>query len=144
MGEAPSGVGVMAFLLDTNHLSAMIRRNPSLREEVRRRHHLGERFATCWPVLCELETGIQDTHRPENYRRNLALVLKEVRIWPFDWQIVRLFGTTMLGLGRIGRTLSQVDVMLAAFAQHYSATILTTDSDFDALPDIKTENWLKP
>lgn len=32
--------------------------------------------------------------------------------------------------------------MLAAFAQHYGATILTTDKDFKALPAIKTENWL--
>jgi predicted nucleic acid-binding protein len=34
--------------------------------------------------------------------------------------------------------------MLAAMARHADATLLTTDQDFQALPDIQTENWLTP
>ena len=42
-----------------------------------------------------------------------------------------------------GRALSQVDILLAAIARHMRVTLLTTDKDFEALPDIRTENWLE-
>ncbi len=41
-----------------------------------------------------------------------------------------------------GRVLSQVDMMLAAIARFSKATLLTSDRDFEALPDILTENWV--
>ena len=43
-----------------------------------------------------------------------------------------------------GRLLSQVDIMVAALARQMKLTVLTTDQDFDALPDIRTEDWSKP
>ena len=33
-------------------------------------------------------------------------------------------------------------MMLAALARQMNLTILTTDQDFAALPDLKIENWL--
>jgi predicted nucleic acid-binding protein len=32
--------------------------------------------------------------------------------------------------------------MIAALARHMGLTLLTTDKDFEALPDIRAENWL--
>jgi len=32
--------------------------------------------------------------------------------------------------------------MLAALALHDNRTLLTADRDFEALPEIRTENWL--
>ncbi len=34
--------------------------------------------------------------------------------------------------------------MVAALARHARLTILTTDRDFDAIPDVPTENWMAP
>jgi predicted nucleic acid-binding protein len=45
-------------------------------------------------------------------------------------------------LQKAGRALSQVDIMLAALARYMDATLLTTDNDFRALADIKTEDWM--
>ena len=45
-------------------------------------------------------------------------------------------------LRRRGRALSQVDILLAALARQINATLLTSDGDFDALPDLNVENWL--
>jgi predicted nucleic acid-binding protein len=33
--------------------------------------------------------------------------------------------------------------MLAALARQMDVTLATTDRDFDALPDVRTENWLQ-
>jgi predicted nucleic acid-binding protein len=32
-------------------------------------------------------------------------------------------------------------MMLAALARQHKLTVLTTDRDFEALPDLRTENW---
>jgi predicted nucleic acid-binding protein len=45
-------------------------------------------------------------------------------------------------LRKRGRVLSQVDMILASLARQQDLTIATTDRDFEALPDIRTENWL--
>jgi predicted nucleic acid-binding protein len=45
-------------------------------------------------------------------------------------------------LQKAGRALSQVDILLAAMARCLKATLLTTDHDFHALPDIRSQNWI--
>jgi tRNA(fMet)-specific endonuclease VapC len=42
----------------------------------------------------------------------------------------------------MGRALSAVDLQLAALAKLKGLTLLTSDRDFEALPEIRTENWL--
>lgn len=130
------------YLLDTNHLSAAIRRVSPIRDRMRETHRKGTPLGTCWPVLCELEFGIVQTADPEGYRRTLHGLLDEVRIWPYDWPIVRLFGDIANDVRNRGRVLSHVDILLAAFARQMDLTILTTDGDFEAIPTIRTENWL--
>ncbi len=38
--------------------------------------------------------------------------------------------------------LSQMDMMLAALARQQKLVLLTTDRDFEALPDLAIENWI--
>src|SRR5208337_3482066 len=42
-----------------------------------------------------------------------------------------------------GRVLSQVNMLLVALARSMKATVLTSDRDFEALPELRVENWLK-
>jgi tRNA(fMet)-specific endonuclease VapC len=72
----------------------------------------------------------------------LDRLLQEVRLWPVDRGIARRFGELYVELRRNGRAMSHVDIVLAALARSMDLTILTTDRDFEALPDIRTENWL--
>ena len=74
-------------------------------------------------------------------RRELAKLMDQVRVWPIDQSIVASYGEISHDLRRRGRVLSQVDLMLASLARVMKLTILTTERDFEALPDIPTENW---
>ncbi len=132
----------MRYLVDTNHLSDAIDKVSVLRDRIRQMRRQGHRFGTCWPVLFELEMGMVQTKDPEACRRNLRILMKEVRLRPLDWDLMPVFGQIHLRLKREGRALSFVDKLLAALAQHENATVLTTDADFQALPEIRTENWL--
>jgi predicted nucleic acid-binding protein len=129
------------FLLDTNHLSPALNKVSPLRDRILQACRKGDRFATCWPVLCELEAGIVNTKNPARNRRTLGDLLERIAIWPQDWPVVWKYGEIAKLLGQRGRVLSPVDVTLSAFALVESATLLTTDLDFAALPEIRVEDW---
>jgi tRNA(fMet)-specific endonuclease VapC len=129
------------FLLDCNHLSAAIRKVSTVRERIRISRRQGNRFVTCSPVLCELEAGIQQSASPAEYRRRLGHLLGHVRLWHLDRDMAQLYGQVFHELRRQGRVLSQVDMMLAAMARQHKMILLTADKDFEALPDIRTEDW---
>lgn len=130
------------YLLDSNHVSAVVRPISPLRERIGLGKRKGIRFGTIIPVICELMAGLQSVARRDEFRRAYKRLLSSVRLWPLDLQVAQHYGDIFQGLKRKGRSLSQVDVMLAALARHMDVTILTSDKDFEALPDIRTENWL--
>lgn len=94
------------------------------------------------PVLCELEAGIQQTPRAASSRRRLDNVLEKVRIWPLDRKVAETHGSFYLTLAKRGRALAFVDTLLAALALNMKGVLLTTDRDFEALPELTTENWV--
>jgi predicted nucleic acid-binding protein len=63
-------------------------------------------------------------------------------MWPIDLAIADRYAEVYHGLRKAGRALSQADILRAALALHVNAILLTTDQDFQALPDLQTENWL--
>jgi predicted nucleic acid-binding protein len=84
---------------------------------------------------------IQQTRDVDTCRRELDQLLKQVRIWPLEPGVAKVYSTIYLDLKSRGRVLSQVDMMVAALARIMKLTVLTTDRDFEALPDIRTEDW---
>jgi predicted nucleic acid-binding protein len=80
------------YLLDTNHLSDAIGKVSPLRDRIRQMRRQGFKFGTCWPAIFELEMGMAQTRDPAACRRNLRILLKEVRIRPLDWDLMQVFG----------------------------------------------------
>ena len=130
------------YLLDTNHLSSALHAQSKLRERILQERRHASRFATCWPALCELEAGLVYLADDTRHRRLLGVVMREVRIWPLHWRVVERYGVFAKLTRARGRALSAVDIMLAALAWEENAVLLTADQDFQALPEIRTENWI--
>ena len=130
------------YVLDTNHLSHAIRKVSALRDRIRAAVRQGHQLGTCWPALCELEVGIRQTAVPEAIRRTLNTVLKDIKIWPMNWAIVGAYAELRQFAKSNGIAISQVDLILASFAQSSNATLLTTDKDFQSFETISTENWI--
>lgn len=128
-------------LLDTNHLSAALAPVSAVRERIYQRQLQGDRFGVCVPVLCELQAGIQGLTRKEPCLRQLRRLLRFVRVWPLEPVIAQYYGALFLELRRSGRVLSQIDLLQAALLRADPMTLLTTDHDFAALADIRTEDW---
>ena len=130
------------YLLDTNHVYAAIQPVSKLRDRVRQTIRRGISVGTCIPALCETEMGIQGTAHLKERRRVLTEFLTYVKIWPMNRLSAEAYGEVALEAKAMGRVLSQVDLMLAALARIEKLTIVTTDKDFAAFPDIAKENWL--
>jgi predicted nucleic acid-binding protein len=130
------------YLLDTNHIGEAIGRVSIIRDRIQQLHQQGGIFGTCGPVLCELRVGVVLCKDAAKSQRRLDGLLQIVRLWPIDLAIADRYAEVYHELQKAGRALSQVDMLLAAMARHWQATLLTTDKDFGALPDIQTENWL--
>jgi tRNA(fMet)-specific endonuclease VapC len=132
------------YLLDTNHVGMAVDRAWAVGQRIFEARLAGLRVGTCLPVLCEIEVGIRQVRHKVKYRRDLNHPLRQLRLWTLDLKTARIYGDLYLELRRRGRVLSQVDLMVAALARQLKLTILTTDRDFEALPDIRTADWLKP
>src|SRR5690348_572588 len=130
-------------LLDTNHIGEAIGRVSVVRDRIQQLHRQGVVFGTCGPVLCELLVGVIQRKDVTAARRRLGGLLQVVRVWPIELAIADHYAEVYHELQKAGRALSQVDMLLAAMARHLNATLLTTDQDFQALPDIRVENWLE-
>lgn len=94
------------YLLDSNHLSAALRKVSPVRARIQQQRKVGHRFISCYPVLCELEVGIQQTLQPQANHQRLAQLLRQVRLWPLDAETVRHYGAIYLELRRQGRVLA--------------------------------------
>jgi tRNA(fMet)-specific endonuclease VapC len=134
---------VTAYLLDTNHLGAALDNESRVYERILAARRQGSRVGTCAPVLCELAVGIEQTARRETNWRSLGVFLRQIRIWPIDAVTARIYGEIYNDLRSRGRVLSQVDMMVAALAKRMKLTVLTTDGDFEAVPDVRVENWVQ-
>ncbi|HEX8910817.1 MAG TPA: type II toxin-antitoxin system VapC family toxin [Humisphaera sp.] len=130
------------FLLDTNHLSHALRPVSHAREGILERRAKGIVLGTCVPVLCEVEVGLAHHARRDELRGRLQHLLRHVRVWPIEMETARQYGAVAAELRRKGKALSQVDMMLAALARQMRVALVTTDPDFEALPDIPAESWL--
>jgi tRNA(fMet)-specific endonuclease VapC len=133
-----------AYLLDTNHVGMAVNRASTEGQRIFEARLRGMRLGTCLPVLCEIEAGLRQVRHKAKYRRDLNHLLLQLRLWPIDLKTTRLYGEVYMELPRLGRVLSQVDIMVAALARQMKLTILTIDRDFAALPDIRTDDWSKP
>jgi predicted nucleic acid-binding protein len=133
-----------AYLLDTNHVGMAVDRRSLVGQRIFEARLAGIRLGTCLPVLCEIEAGMRQVRNKIKYRRDLNHLLHQLRLWPIDLRTARIYGDLYMELRRHGRVLSQVDIMTAALSRQMKLTILTTDRDFEAIPDIRTADWSKP
>jgi predicted nucleic acid-binding protein len=69
------------YLIDTNHLSRAVTPTSSVRQRITDLRQRGIKVGACVPVLCEIETGIQQVSQPDIYRLNLERLLRQIRVW---------------------------------------------------------------
>jgi tRNA(fMet)-specific endonuclease VapC len=128
------------FMLDTNMCIYLMKNQP---EEV------GRRFAKCVfgevvisaITFAELEFGVAVSANPSQERRNLASLIEDIPVAPFDAAAASAYGPIREATRE--RKKDQMDKMIAAHAVSLDVVLVTNnEKDFSSYSGLKIENWL--
>lgn len=133
----------MSFLLDTNILSAHLRRPAGLAH--RFFQHSG-RLYTSSVVLAELLVWAYNRPDPARLLEGIDQMLSdEVSLLEYGRDCADNFGQVRIQLRRHGIEVPSVDLLIASVALVYDLTLVTHNTgDFERIPGLRLEDWLTP
>jgi tRNA(fMet)-specific endonuclease VapC len=133
----------MSYLLDTNILSAHLRRPSGLQHRFVQH---GGRLYTSTVALSELYDWV--FRRPDSAAAQAAvdkMLLHDVATIEFDNECARESGRLRVDLRRQGIVVPALDLLIAAVALLYDLTLVTNNTkDFQNIPGLRLEDWLTP
>jgi tRNA(fMet)-specific endonuclease VapC len=130
------------YMLDTNMCIYLMKNQP---EEVARR------FSQCYVgdvvmssiTYAELEYGVAVAADPDQERRNLANLVEDIQVAPFDASAGVAYGQLRLATRDIKK--DALDKLIAAHALSLNVIVVTNnEKDFAKYPGVAIENWLLP
>jgi len=132
---------VTRYLLDTNAVSHLLRGNT----EIRKRLISVPMETICISAVTEGELRYGLARRPEATRLHAAVheLLLRLEVLPWDGPVATRYGNLRAELERIGRTLSPLDLMIAAHASAENAVLVSNDRAFSQMPGLRVEDWTR-
>ncbi|MBV8635651.1 MAG: type II toxin-antitoxin system VapC family toxin [Burkholderiaceae bacterium] len=128
------------FMLDTNMCIYLMKNQPE---------QVAKRFAQCYVgdvvmsaiTYAELEYGVTVSASSAKERRNLAALIEDIPVAPFDADAAVAYGP--IREATRDRKKDQLDKLIAAHAVALNVTLVTNNErDFAAYPGLKVENWI--
>jgi tRNA(fMet)-specific endonuclease VapC len=133
----------VSFLLDTNILSAHLRRPAGL---AHRFFQYSGRLYTSSIVLAELFAWAYNRADPVKLLAGIdQMLFEEVSLLEYGRDCGDKFGQVRIQLRRIGVEVPSVDLLIASVALAYDLTPVTHNTaDFQNIPGLRLEDWLTP
>lgn len=130
------------YMLDTNMCIYLMKNQPK---------EVAQRFSRCYVgdvvmsaiTYAELEYGVAASADPERERANLAALVEDIPVVPFDGLAGVAYGPIRMATRESRK--DQLDKLIAAHAASLKVTVVTNNlKDFAKYPGVITENWLEP
>jgi tRNA(fMet)-specific endonuclease VapC len=132
------------YLLDTNILSELIKRQPSPKLVSRLQQTPAESLFTA--SICVMELRLGSALRADHnffWNRIEREILSRVQVLPFDRAAAEWAGDILSELKRVGKGIGLEDSMIGAMAMSHGYIVVTGNMrHFNRIPDLKVENWL--
>ncbi|NDY95628.1 type II toxin-antitoxin system VapC family toxin [Wenzhouxiangella limi] len=130
------------YMLDTNMCIYLMKNQP---EEVARRFdqcYVGDVVMSAI-TYAELEYGVAVAANPEREHLNLANLIEDIPVAPFDGAAGVAYGPIRMAARESKK--DHLDKLIAAHAVALGVTVVTNNTkDFGKYPGVITENWLMP
>ena len=129
------------YMIDTNMCIYLMKNQP---EEV------AQRFAQCYVgdvvmssiTYAELAYGVAVSANPEREKINLASLIEDIQVIPFDSAAGEAYGPIRLATRE--KKKDALDKLIAAHAVSLNAIIVTNNTkDFAKYPGLVVENWIE-
>jgi tRNA(fMet)-specific endonuclease VapC len=104
---------------------------------------MGDTFAICIPVITESLFGLSILPRGMQNRAEWVRLRAHFQLISPDERDAEAAADRQIVLRQRGRQLATVDALIAAIALRYGLLLLTTDTDFQAIPGLAQENWMQ-
>ena len=121
------------MILDTNALSAWAEGTVGVEAPLRS----ADRLVVPSVVLGEYYFGIRQSRHRRRYEEWLARYLPQTEIATITSATADTYADIRLELKRLGTPIPPNDVWVAALARHHDLAVLTNDSHFDLVDQIK-------
>lgn len=128
------------YMLDTNMCIYLMKNQPEA---------VSRRFAQCYVgdvvmsaiTHAELEYGVAVSAAPKRERANLAALIEDIPVAPFDGPAAVAYGPIRRATRDSKR--DHLDKLIAAHAVSIGVALVTNNErDFAKYPGVVTENWL--
>lgn len=127
------------YMLDTNTVSHLIRAHQGVTQRV---------VAAPMESLCissitagELFFGLAKRPDAKQLHNTVREFLRRVEVLPWDGAIAECYGPLRAGMGRLGKSLAPLDLLIAAHALNTDTVLVTSDRAFSQVPGLHLENW---
>ena len=129
----------MRYMLDTNTVSSLIKKNPV----VSRRIASVPMERICLSVISEGELlyGLAKKPHAKSLRLLVQEFLKRVDVLVWDTDVAERYGILRAELESSGNTLGSLDMQIAAHASQLGAVLVTNDQAFKKIKQLKVEDW---
>ncbi|MEA9600890.1 type II toxin-antitoxin system VapC family toxin [Polynucleobacter sp. AP-Nickl1-40-C4] len=129
----------MRYMLDTNTISSLIKKNPVVSRKIASVPM--ERL--CLSVISEGEILYGLAKKPHAKNLHLAVqeFLKRVDVMVWDTNVAKHYGVLRAELEGGGNVLGSLDMQIAAHASQLGAILVTNDQAFKRIQKLKVEDW---
>jgi tRNA(fMet)-specific endonuclease VapC len=130
----------MLYLLDTNTVSNIIKRQP----QVMRRLLAVPKHSVCISAITSGELAFGLAKRPEAVvlKSLVKEFLRHVEVLPWDDAVAQTYGVLRAQLQIKGTPLAALDTQIAAHALHTNTTLVSSDRAFSHVSQLQVEDWL--
>ncbi|KVD29282.1 type II toxin-antitoxin system VapC family toxin [Burkholderia ubonensis] len=128
------------YMLDTNMCIYLMKNQPEQAAKRFARYYVGDVVMSAI-TYAELEYGVAVCANPDRERRNLAALIEDIPVAPFDVAAARAYGPVREATRE--RKKDQLDKLIAAHAISLDVVLVTNNErDFASYPAVRLENWL--
>ncbi len=130
------------YLLDTDILIYSLKAHKMVQQNLR--HHLHDPINVSAVTLMELYYGAYKSQKIANNLAKVKIIENSLEIIPVNREMVEIFGVLKSGLEKVGKSLDDFDLILAATAMSHNLIIVTNnEKHFGRIDGLKMENWSK-
>jgi tRNA(fMet)-specific endonuclease VapC len=132
------------YLLDTNILSELVKKNPNKNLMIRLESIPSASLYTASICVMELRYGVLRRGNPSDLWSKIEKsILSKVRILNFYYKDALKAGEVLSELHSIGQPVGIEDVMIGSIALSNGLVVVSANTKhFSRIPDLKLENWL--
>lgn len=134
---------MMDFLFDTNTVSALLKQNNLLAQKVNDVTDKGAQIFLSIVTDYEIRRGLFAVNATTLLKNYEILRQQYQLLWIDTLEVSKIAAKIHADLKQKGQIIQEADIFIAATALVNNLTVVTGDSHFSRIPNLKVENWLK-